>query len=698
MNSKKKKERIRKAVISYVAVIALLTCLPFSGVSVYGETVPDYNVGKAVEYAENHYSDQSTTTTDKPDCTQFVRECFEAGGVPKDENRTNENGPYGYTVDAYVDYLVNNGYATIEPLKTEKQEWSTPQWYVRASDNQGVFSTGDGVLYHCNSCEQNFHMSINTGINDDGFVLYHAQNAAVGGQPLCLIDCSKCGATRENVELSALHITSSGNGYSTKYNNISVSNVQAKRTDVNKVSITWDAAAGAAGYKVFVKNGLNSAYNFISDSKSTTLVYTEPTAGADYYFAVRPYFTENSRTYVGKMSDFAYNNEYLMAPTGVKASYDRETGKATITWDRVQGADRYEVYRSTSENGTYEMVYTNTGTRFITSNITAGVTYYFKIKAINDDNAAGNSPLSAAASVTVTKSGIDRYAGDNRFETAFAVANALKTNQGVEKFDYAIVASGDDYADALAGSYLAKVKKAPILVVNSNSEKGVRDYINNNVNRNGTVYILGGEGAVSKRFANSLSGYKVKRLGGNNRYETNLSILRESGINEDDILICSATSFADSLSASAVGKPIMLVNKTLYPEQKEFVSGQGSDNFYLIGGEGAVSNTVNSELKRYGSVERLAGSDRYATSKAVADKFFPDGSETIVIASGDTFPDGLTGGPLAMSLSSPLFLVNDRNFASAAEYTREYNLNAVTVVGGMGAVSSDAAEHVASGR
>ena len=41
MNSKKKKERIRKAVISYVAVIALLTCLPFSGVSVYGETVPD---------------------------------------------------------------------------------------------------------------------------------------------------------------------------------------------------------------------------------------------------------------------------------------------------------------------------------------------------------------------------------------------------------------------------------------------------------------------------------------------------------------------------------------------------------------------------------------------------------------------------------------------------------------------------------
>ena len=94
--------------------------------------------------------------------------------------------------------------------------------------------------------------------------------------------------------------------------------------------------------------------------------------------------------------------------------------------------------------------------------------------------------------------------------------------------------------------------------MNKTSENYTQSYIKDNVNAGGTIYLLGGEAAVSEEFENSFDGYIVKRLGGNNRYETNLSILRESGINEDDILICSATSFADSLSASAVGKPIML--------------------------------------------------------------------------------------------------------------------------------------------
>ena len=273
----------------------------------------------------------------------------------------------------------------------------------------------------------------------------------------------------------------------------------------------------------------------------------------------------------------------------------------------------------------------------------------------------------------------------------------LKEQQGVDKFDNIIVAYGDNHADALAGSYLAKVKNAPILVVNSRMESYVKDYIDANASKDGTIYLLGGEGVVSRNFANSLtsSGYNVKRLGGANRYETNMSILKESGVTNEDILVCSASSFADSLSASAVGKPILLVNTSLYDEQKYLLSTFDTDRFYLIGGTGAVTTTVGTELRQYGAVERVAGSNRYTTSKAIADKFFAGGSDTIVIASGDDFPDGLTGGPLAMSMSSPLFLVNDRNTSSAAEYVADHGLDVITVIGGTGAVSGDAANAIA---
>lgn len=869
---------MKRMLISLIVVVLVVSCMPLNLITAYGETVPDYDVDKAVAYAEAHYKDGSTATTDQPDCTQFVRECFEAGGVPKDEARVNAEGPYGYTVDDYILYLQINGYATTFglPLNTEKQEWSIPQWYVSAAANSSQISVGDGVYYHCNECGTNFHMSIITGVDQDGYLLYHAQNSAVGGDPLCLIDCSNCGASREHVFLYSIHIMSDANGYSDIYNNETVSGVKAERISNNQIRITWNAAEDAAGYYVFVKNGANSAFNFCNSTTATSVTYTEPTPGAAYYFAVRPYFYSDA-TYVGKMSETVYNNEYLVAPTGVNAYYDPSTGQATITWDKVPGADRYEVYRATSENGTYAMIYSNTGTRFVTSNMSAGGTYYFKIKAINDDNAAGNSPFSAVVAVTASDLGtpvvssgidsqgrimltweyiqgadgyevyrsnsptgtftrlssqtgntfyngsvnpgqvyyykvraisnssskytesstvaqiaklaqpvvktttnndgkpvlswsavrgadryevyravsadgtytnissltstsytdtaasvgstyyykvlaasdmdqnanteskvvnitcvapaasIDRYSGNNRYETAFAVADALKEQQGVDKFENIIVAYGDNYADALAGSYLAKVKNAPILVVNSRMESYVKDYIDENTSKAGTIYLLGGEGVVSRNFANSLtsSGYNVKRLGGANRYETNMSILRESGVTNEDILVCSASSFADSLSASAVGKPILLVNTSLYDEQKDLLSTFDTDRFYLIGGTGAVTASVGTELRQYGTVERVAGDNRYATSKAIADKFFHDGSVTAVIASGDDFPDGLTGGPLAMSLSSPLLLVNERNTASAAEYVSDHALGVITIVGGTGAVSGDAANAIA---
>ena len=871
--------KMKKFVVLFITLALIITCMPMNLLSAYGETVYSYNVEKAVAYAKAHYNDESTTTTEGQDCTQFVRECFEAGGVPTDSNRVNESGPYGYTVDGYVAYLTENGYAVTGSIQTEKMNWQPPQWYVNPKDNTDL-SVGDGVVYYCKKCGTQFHMSIVTGVNEDGYFLYHAQNSAVGGESLCLIDCSNCNASRENVVLSSIHITSQANGYSDRYNNITASNVRVHRLSNNELKVTWNAVNGAAGYKVFIKNGVNSAYNPYGDVSTTEFEWTESTPGASYYFAVRPYFEDGGKVYVGALSKFAYNNEYLIAPQNLQITYDSGTGSARLTWDAVPGADRYEVYRATSPNGTYSLVYSPEGPSFTTSNFSAGGTYYFKVKAINADNPAGNSSFSDIVAITaggltspvvttsvtetggirldwdyvqgadgyrvyratsengtfteLTKSaqtgsrftnssvtagqvyyykvravsnsssdyaestvvsqmatmrqpvvtattntdgkpvlswssingadrylvyrdteqngdfssspyrvngttftntsttigttyyykveavsdeysnansmsnvvsvtcvepdktiGVDRYSGDNRYETAFAVADELKQLQGVSEFQNIIVAYGNDYADALGGSYLAKVKNAPILVINSRTESYVKDYIDENVQAGGTVYLLGGEGVVSRAFENSLTGYNVVRLGGSNRYETNMNILREAGVSSgDEVLVCSATSFADSLSASAVGKPILLVNRTLYQEQIDLLEDLGCDSFYLIGGTGAVTNTVENQLEQIGSVERVAGANRYETSMAIAEKFFANGSSTVVIASGNDYPDGLTGGPLAMALDAPLFLVNDRNTNYAEEYAHAADVDMLTVVGGTGAVSETAVKNI----
>ena len=97
----------------------------------------------------------------------------------------------------------------------------------------------------------------------------------------------------------------------------------------------------------------------------------------------------------------------------------------------------------------------------------------------------GAMPMAARAESTYT-----RVTGDNRFETAFLTADKMKEVMGVEKFDTIIVASGLNFADALSGSYLATVKKAPILLVYDGYIDQVRDYISRN---------LAEEGAESQR-------------------------------------------------------------------------------------------------------------------------------------------------------------------------------------------------------
>ena len=86
---------------------------------------------------------------------------------------------------------------------------------------------------------------------------------------------------------------------------------------------------------------------------------------------------------------------------------------------------------------------------------------------------------------SVTKS---RVAGDDRFETAIKVADKLKSELGVVKFNNIVVANSDEFADALSATALAADKNAPILVVNKNNESTVKTYIANNLNKGGNVY------------------------------------------------------------------------------------------------------------------------------------------------------------------------------------------------------------------
>lgn len=289
---------------------------------------------------------------------------------------------------------------------------------------------------------------------------------------------------------------------------------------------------------------------------------------------------------------------------------------------------------------------------------------------------------------------VKRISGQTRYDTSYKVADALLEQLGISQFDTVIVASGKTFPDALAGSSLAAQKNAPILMVNDENAAKLREYIKKNLKQNGTIYILGGKAAVSDQVLSGVSGnYQMKRLSGSDRYATNLAILDQLSMNSGDILVCTGKNFADSLSASATGKPILLVGKSLTTQQKQFLNNNRGKRFYIIGGESAVSKSIESQIKTYGSCIRISGQTRYETSIAVAEAFFGQ-PKSAVVAYAKNFPDGLSGSSLAYAMKAPLILTMTGKENSAVKYTTARNIKEGVVLGGTKLISDNAAKKI----
>ncbi|MBQ0059572.1 MAG: cell wall-binding repeat-containing protein, partial [Lachnospiraceae bacterium] len=282
------------------------------------------------------------------------------------------------------------------------------------------------------------------------------------------------------------------------------------------------------------------------------------------------------------------------------------------------------------------------------------------------------------------KSGIERVWGQTRYETAMEAAKYLRalcqkegssgtgigsilgggtSGTGGDKFATVVLASGQAFPDALSGGMLAGIKDAPMLLGDPGDTAASIANVKSQVKDGGTVYLLGGTAAVPATVESTLKkdGYKVIRLSGETRYETNLEILDE--INKtraiDTLLLCNGANFADSLSAASCGQPIFLVGDGLEKAQTDWLKAHKIKMIYVIGGGAAVTDSVVSQVSEATACDktkRLYGADRFETSVKVAEEFFRGTVNTAVIAYAWNFPDGLSGAPLAYKMGAPILL------------------------------------------
>ena len=163
-----------------------------------------------------------------------------------------------------------------------------------------------------------------------------------------------------------------------------------------KPYIKWTAVAGASKYEVYRSGTKNGTYTLLGTTANLNYTDNKANAGYTYYYKVKA---------VSKVKSSA-NSYYstVIAATchcakPVVKIATTSAGNPTLTWNAVTGASQYEIYRATSQSGTYTKMFTTTKTSYTNTSAKAGTTYYYKVKAISKVRSTANSAFSTVVSI-----------------------------------------------------------------------------------------------------------------------------------------------------------------------------------------------------------------------------------------------------------------------------------------------------------
>jgi spore germination protein YaaH/putative cell wall-binding protein len=306
---------------------------------------------------------------------------------------------------------------------------------------------------------------------------------------------------------------------------------------------------------------------------------------------------------------------------------------------------------------------------------------------------ASNAWMSGPVNADALLSESTRLAGQTRYETAVKISQA-----GWQTASSVVLARGDDFPDALAGSVLANSANVngPLLLTESTRLTPVvlAEILRLQAQ---TVYILGGTGAISSAVETTLinNNFRVIRIQGKDRYETASAITLEAVPTSSEAFLASGLSFADTLSvssyAAAKGIPLLLTETAKIPSTTlQTLKKLGVKTVTLIGGDGVIEPQVAGELQRENfAVKRYSGANRYQTNISVLNSLAFN-TDKFYVATGNDFPDALSGAVLASKDNCPIVLVPSQNLDSTTlsfiTARREAGAS-FTLLGGWGVIS-----------
>ena len=318
-------------------------------------------------------------------------------------------------------------------------------------------------------------------------------------------------------------------------------------------------------------------------------------------------------------------------------------------------------------------------------------------------------PLSVAAATGLA---VTRVSGPDRYATAAAIADAGWPT-ALPAGSTVLLATGENYPDAIAGAAAAGHLGIPLLLTQSNSLSASAA---NEISRlkPERVVLLGGPVALSDTVESQVAalGVSATRWYGADRYATAATVSQNTypgGVT--NVYLATGRAFPDALAGAALaavaGGPLLLTEPNSLPTATaDEIRRLHPSAIVVLGGTSAVSDAVaDAAVAAAGGAQRsrISGPDRYQTADSVASTLVQvhggtTASNGLLIATGYDFADALAGAAWAGASDRPLLLVPGTYVEPQTWQTiQDLQATSAIVLGGTKAVSAAVVDGLASG-
>lgn len=148
-------------------------------------------------------------------------------------------------------------------------------------------------------------------------------------------------------------------------------------TEYNNIKIAWTKVNGATSYDIYRSTKKSSGYKKIATSKTNSYTSKSLKTNKTYYYKIKAKNSYITSSY----SSVVKGKTGLSEPENIKA-VSTSYNSIKLTWSKVTGAQKYEIYRSTRKSSGYKKIKTTKSRSYTNKKLTSGTTYYYKIKAV----------------------------------------------------------------------------------------------------------------------------------------------------------------------------------------------------------------------------------------------------------------------------------------------------------------------------